>query len=139
MAGGGPIKTAEAVKYRRSRIRTEILEFLRKTENHPSAEEVHSQIKLLYPSASYGTVYRNLNILVKQGEAKRLESSRGKDRFDAQLPFHAHFKCDVCGEILDIPFDTEEMIEDIEARTGHRIGSHSIEFHGICASCSRKS
>ena len=136
---GDPIETPVTVKYRKSRIRSGILEILSGMESHPTAEEIHDEIKRRYPSVSYGTVYRNLNILVEQGEAKRIESSRGRDRFDARLPFHAHFRCDACGGLFDIPVDAEELTRGIEQRTGHRIEGRSIDFHGVCASCSRGS
>ena len=83
-------------------------------------------------------MYRNLNILVDTGMAQRLESSRDKDRFDGQLPFHAHFRCSVCGKLYDIPVDTKEIIKEAREKSGHRIHAHNIEFTGICALCAEK-
>ena len=131
--------TPDAVKYRKSRIRLEILDYLQQTDTHPTAEEIYLEIRRNHPSASYATVYRNLNILVDQGEVKRIEFSRSKDRFDARLHFHAHFLCDACGALFDIPFDIEKRTRDIEVRTGHRMNNCSVEYHGICAACLRKS
>ena len=82
-------------------------------------------------------MYRNLNILVDQGEIRRLESSRGRDRFDARMPFHAHFTCTVCGRIVDLPVSESDLAEAREnaAEDGHRITGHMVEFTGICADC----
>lgn len=103
--------------------------------NHPSAEDVHHAVKEIHPKVSFGTVYRNLNILVDQGEARRLESSRGKDQFDGKRPFHAHFRCDRCGVVYDLPLTPDKLTRDLSVKTGHRITGHSIEFSGICSRC----
>ena len=42
------------------RKRDAILNCLRQTDVHPSAEWVHAQLKPEYPDLSLGTVYRNL-------------------------------------------------------------------------------
>ena len=43
-----------------SRKRQAILEVLRSTKIHPTAEWVHQTLKSDYPDLSLGTVYRNL-------------------------------------------------------------------------------
>jgi Fur family peroxide stress response transcriptional regulator len=88
-----------------------------------------------HPKVSFGTVYRNLNILVDTGSARRLESSRGRDRFDGRLPHHAHFRCETCGRLYDLPLIPENLIRELSEETGHQISNHNIEFFGICASC----
>jgi len=131
----GQINTVKSVRYRRSLIRASILDYLRRAASHPSAEEVHEAVKRTHPKVSFGTVYRNLNILVDQGEAKRLESSRERDRFDARRPFHAHFRCDSCGRLYDLPLDTEKIVDELIGTTGHKVSDHQIDFSGICSSC----
>ena len=133
----GLIEAAYQVRYRKSRIRTSIIDYLHATKNHPSAETVHIAISEQHPKVSFGTVYRNLNILVDQGEARRLESSRGKDRFDAQEELHAHFHCEECGEVFDLPLNEEALsaAEIFAAKSGHMIREHKVDFMGICASC----
>ena len=111
------------------------MEYLKDTTAHPSAEDVHLAMKASHPRVSFGTVYRNLNILVDQGIAKRLESSRGRDRFDAGMPFHAHFKCNICGGLYDLPLAPERLARDLFGKTGHEISGHNIEFYGVCSFC----
>ncbi len=126
-----------APKYRRSRIRGSILDYLNEVNSHPSAEAVYEVMKEHYPRISFGTVYRNLNILVDQGAVKRLESSRGRDRFDARGPSHAHFRCTSCGELfdLDLPVNPESLAESLAAQTGFHVEGHSFEMYGTCLSC----
>lgn len=141
---GGIIKTvarqevstiSTSTQYRKSRIRSSILDYLKESTAHPSAEDVHLAIKERHPRISFGTVYRNLNILVDQGEAKRLESSRGRDRFDARQPYHAHFRCETCGELFDLPLTPDRLARDLSGKTGHDIYGHNLEFYGSCAEC----
>ena len=47
--------------------REAILNCLRSTTCHPSAEWVHAQLKAEYPDISLGTVYRNLALFKEQG------------------------------------------------------------------------
>ena len=46
-----------------SRQRESIKEFLRTRTDHPTADAVYENMKLIYPNISLGTVYRNLSLL----------------------------------------------------------------------------
>lgn len=131
------IEAVTQVRYRKSSIRTSILDHLHSNRSHPSAEEVHQAVRENHPKVSFGTVYRNLNILVDQYEVRRLESSRGRDRFDAVGTFHAHFHCEKCGRIFDLPLSKETLsvAHEMEKQTGHRITGHQVDFTGTCAEC----
>ena len=48
-----------SLKY--SRQRESIKEFLMTRNDHPTADIVYENMKLLYPKISLGTVYRNLS------------------------------------------------------------------------------
>ncbi len=48
---------------RRSRQRDIILQIVRETDSHPTAEWVHERARRKIPNLSLGTVYRNLNLL----------------------------------------------------------------------------
>lgn len=82
-------------------------------------------------------MYRNLNILVDQGEASRLESSRGRDRFDRAGYRHAHFHCDTCGMVYDLPVENEMLISTRQAAeaAGHRVLEEQVDLIGICTEC----
>ena len=131
------ISDANSARYRKSRVRNSILEYLRAAPHHPSAEDVHAAVKKNHPKVSFGTVYRNLNILVDQGKAGRIESSRGRDLFDGTVDRHAHFRCDSCGRLYDVPVSTAGFVGEVIERTGHRISGQHIEFSGTCADCLR--
>ena len=67
-----------------SRQRESIKEFLRNRTDHPTADVVYENMKLIYPNISLGTVYRNLSLLADLGEIKKLSSFAGADHFDGR-------------------------------------------------------
>ena len=77
-----------------SRQRESIKEFLRSRTDHPTADVVYENMKLIYPNISLGTVYRNLSLLADLGEIKkaflfcRSRPFRWTNR--AALPFYVH-------------------------------------------------
>lgn len=54
------------VQTRMTRQRAVILEELRKTATHPTADELYSIVRRRLPRISLGTVYRNLDFLGRQ-------------------------------------------------------------------------
>ena len=82
--------------------REAILQCLRSTKCHPSAEWVYTQLKPQIPDLSLATVYRNLNYLADHGEIRRITVSDSKDRFDPTLVPHEHAICRVCGKMRDV-------------------------------------
>jgi Fur family transcriptional regulator, peroxide stress response regulator len=115
-----------------------ILEVLRGTESHPTAEWVHRVVRRRLPRVSLGTVYRNLRLLVAEGLAAEIPGPQ--TRFDANLAPHHHFTCLRCGCILDVDGPLAEphaaaLRGRVAARTGLAITHHRIEFFGRCPRC----
>ncbi len=73
-----------------SRQRESIKEYLSHTKEHPTADTVYMNIREKYPNISLGTVYRNLNLLVEQGEIIKLSPGNGCDRYDCNTQSHYH-------------------------------------------------
>ena len=115
-----------------------ILEVLRGTESHPTAEWVHRVVRRRLPRVSLGTVYRNLRLLVAEELAAEIPGPHA--RFDANLAAHHHFTCLRCGCILDVDGRLAEphaaaLRGRVAARTGLAITRHRIEFFGRCPRC----
>lgn len=119
-----------------SRQREAILEFLMSRNDHPTAETVYDNVKLLYPRISLGTVYRNLSLLVECGKAAKLTGRDGMDHFDGNTSPHYHFVCSKCQRIMDIDFPQMDFINEAANRTfPGRIEGHTAFFYGICPDC----
>lgn len=119
-----------------SKQREEILNYIKFTKSHPTAEMVYKEVKKRYPNISLGTVYRNLELLTKIGDIKRIEVKGSKDRFDADLSNHIHAICENCGMIYDVNVsDFEKVYDEIENFLNAKILSHNILINIKCSNC----
>lgn len=84
-----------------SRQREAIKDYLSSVTTHPTADTVYMHIKEEFPNISLGTVYRNLNLLADIGEAIKITTPDGGDRFDARTNPHYHFYCKCCKRMID--------------------------------------
>jgi len=125
---------------RHSRQREAILAAVRGTTCHPTADAVYAEVRTQIPGISLGTVYRNLRVLVEAGELVTIEGAGGLSRFDGCTDSHYHFRCDVCGRVIDVDEPVDEGLDvRVSARTGLAIRCHSLEFRGVCSGCQAQS
>ncbi|MBN1624362.1 MAG: transcriptional repressor [Clostridia bacterium] len=117
--------------FRYSQQREKILEFVKNTSIHPTADMVYEKLKREIPSISLGTVYRNLHMLAEQGLINKLSTGSGADRFDGDTGGHTHFKCDNCGKIFDID-DNDKTDYPL---TEHHITGKYVTYSGMCIDC----
>lgn len=118
-----------------SRQRKAILDYLCNTTSHPTAEEVYRHIQKVYPNISLGTVYRNLSLLVAQGQAKKIQGD-DCDHFDGKTALHYHFICNSCHHVYDICMKPSIELNATAAECfPGKIFGHSTLFYGICESC----
>jgi Fur family peroxide stress response transcriptional regulator len=125
--------------YRSSRQRDRILEALRNTNTHPTADWIYAKIKGEFPKLSLGTVYRNIAVLIDQGLVQRIQSGSTFDRFEANPTFHYHLICERCGRISDFKMPLDKDLEkEASQLTDFTIHHHRIDFYGICPQCKQK-
>ncbi len=121
---------------RYSKQREAIHDYLLSTREHPTAEMIYKHIQQVYPHISLGTVYRNLNLLVKQGNILRLDCGDGIDHFDGYTDPHYHFYCKNCGNILDLNINISENLNDMAmAEFEGQVQGHTMYFYGLCPDC----
>lgn len=120
---------------RMTRQKRIIMEVLRSTRSHPTADWIYEQAKKQIPDLSLGTVYRNLNLLKGMGEIMELNYGSTYSRFDGNPENHYHFQCQECGKVYDLDLPLELKFDSISDLKGHEIKSHRLEFYGICAEC----
>ena len=123
-------------RVRHSDTRDRILEYLRSTKAHPSAETIYNALKPTMPTLSLKTVYTNLNFFEEHGQAIRVANVNGVERYDANCEDHVHFVCDECGTVIDI-MDADIKKAKKACQVGQaKIKSIQIVLHGTCESCS---
>ena len=121
---------------RETKQRTVILDELRQTTSHPTADELYRHVQRRLPRISLGTVYRNLDLLSEQGIVKKLDQAGTQRRFDADLADHHHIRCTGCGRIDDLAGRPPCCLEEAFKNThGYRITGHRLELTGLCPKC----
>ena len=122
---------------RYSRKREAILQALRSTDTHPSAEWVYTKLKPEFPDLSLATVYRNIAEFLEEGTIVSVGTVAGQERYDAETRPHTHFICDTCGAVIDVEskIDTAAINDPVEKSIGAQIMRHELYFRGKCANC----
>jgi len=121
---------------RKTRQRQRILEVLRATKSHPTADWIYSQVKSKFPKLSLGTVYRNLKLLKEQGEIIELDFGSTFSRFDGVCEDHYHFACRKCRRVFDVNIPVEDNLNNKAAKATHfNVECHRLVFYGLCTEC----
>lgn len=126
----------KTLKY--SRQREAIKSYLASTRQHPTADVVYAHVQKEFPHISLGTVYRNLNLLAEIGEAMKITTPDGADRFDGIVTPHYHVLCTNCGNIYDLEMEMQDSLtRSADTSFSGTIHSHSALFYGICEHCGK--
>ena len=119
----------------RSRQRELILQFLRASEEHPTAAHTHAALLRRMPNLSLGTVYRNLEVLVHEGLVEELAAAGGA-RYDGNPNAHHHFICEGCGAIDDLHLQAPpSLAQKLRRARGRKALRVRIDFFGLCEAC----
>ena len=123
---------------RNSKNRKAILELIRSTKTHPSAEWVYEKLHDNFPKMSLATVYRNIAQLKEAGLIRSLGDIDGHERLDGDLHPHSHAVCVICGKVYDLEMHLPEIkkTEDDNLRD-LEILSADIRVSVICPECKK--
>ena len=121
------------------RKRDAILNCVRSTDAHPSADWVYEHVKEQIPDISLATVYRNLSLFKEQGLIQSLGTVKGVERFDGNTEPHVHFICTLCGAVQDLPEISvpEELNSAVARSSGGRVDTCQLSFTGVCGECAK--
>ncbi len=126
-------------RHKYSRQRESIIDNLTARADHPTADMVYSDIRLIYPNISLGTVYRNLSLLSAEGMIHTLVTDDGLLRFDTNVMPHSHFICRSCGCVTDMfEPDIAELCSLAEGKTDSSVSHCDLIFYGLCKECKTK-
>ncbi len=119
---------------RHSKQRETILNILRNTRSHPTADWIYSEARKEIPNISLGTVYRNLALLVTHRMIIPIQID-GVIHYDGFTEDHQHFICGECGTIYDIDVYSEEITSLINEKTNHHVVDCQVQLTGTCSNC----
>ncbi len=121
---------------KRSKQRDAILEVVKNTKTHPTADWVYEEVKKIIPNISLGTVYRNLSKLSDENIITKLGLGTEAEHFDGNTDLHYHVMCTDCGGIYDIEAEPLEMLNQWASKLYKgEIYKHSTIFFGRCEKC----
>ncbi len=136
-------KIIETLRQRGCRItpqRIAILKVFLNSNEHPSVEQVHEQVRVNFPTTSLATVYKTVNLLKEIGEILEIGSADGRKRYDGNKPYpHPHLICTRCKTIRDPDVSLlDKITAEVEEKSGYRVLAHQVEFFGICPACQKE-
>ncbi len=107
-------------------------------QDHPSAEEILSDLNRTAPTSSQATVYSSLKALLGVKLIREVLLEEGVCRYDANVNPHHHFCCNGCGKITDIPWEQFSPLALNQIPTGLQVKEYEITLRGYCPSCQGK-
>ncbi len=126
------------MQLRMTNQREMILEELRNSDGHLSADELYEKVRRRIPHISLATVYRNLEILAELGIVAKLEVGGRQKRFDYDVSDHDHIYCIICHRVDNISFHREPIpAMPPEKENGYAVTGYRVEFAGICPKCQK--
>ncbi len=121
---------------RNTRQRQIILEELKKLTSHPSASTLYEIVRQRLPRISLATVYRNLEMLSREGVILKLDLGSNEARFDGNPAPHCHIRCLKCDRVDDVhELPTGSLPVVPPEMAGYEVRGYALEFQGLCADC----
>lgn len=113
-----------------------ILDYLRSTKSHPTAEDVFLKVRKRLPHISLGTVYRNLNQFVRKNTIRELSGET--KRFDADMSLHHHFVCKKCHRVIDLSdiVISKKYLKEKFKEIGE-VTDYELFVYGVCEECKK--
>ena len=112
-------------------------------EEHLTAEEIFTLVKVSCPDIGLATVYRTIQLLNELGLIDRIRFDDGAVRYEIgsapdreQKHRHHHLICRRCGRVFSFQEDLlEELEAKITATTGFAVVNHEVKLYGYCKEC----
>lgn len=126
-----------------NRAKKQILKYLAKTNNHPTAQELFAEIESKTGKINKKIYLKELNKLRKEKRIISILSLNNQSHYDITIHNHYHFICEICGKVRDV-FLGRQAIEMLISYAQSFINSFgkitkvNMSFMGICHECKTK-
>jgi len=121
--------------------RQAIWEELSASDEHRDAEEIYLALYNSGLKVSRATVYRTIDVLVKNNLVRKLDLGDGRARYENKMDtaHHDHLICVQCGKIEEFMDNViENRQEVIVENFGYRLIRHIHQLFVICDECGSK-
>ena len=126
----------EGLRY--TQQRQAIWDELRLSDKHRDAEEIFFALRKRGLKISRATVYRTIDVLVKNNLLDKLDIGDGRARFEynAKYLHHDHLICTSCGKIVEFHNNEIEQLQtEIAKQYKFQLLHHNHQLFGICKDC----
>lgn len=124
---------------RMTKQRVIVLNTVKSLGSHPTAYEIFERVRQELPGISLSTVYRNLSILVGQGDILTVRGLGQEVHYDHNLHEHCHVQCRICGKVSDIHTDfIDPSCVNSHGGEGYIVEDVLITLIGICPECANR-
>jgi Fur family ferric uptake transcriptional regulator len=109
---------------------------------HLEADELLVRLRAQHKKISRATIYRTLELLVDSGIVGRLRIGEAGYRYERLRAgdHHDHLICTQCGRVIEFFEPRIEALQDeVAARHGFLLLSHSHQMRGVCRACRPRS
>lgn len=105
---------------------------------HINIEEIYENIKLLYPSMSLATIYKNLTSMQEASIVKEVKIPNQKQKYELCHQPHIHLVCEKCGKVEDLHLSYETFMHTCAQASGYKVNDASLAMLGLCPACQGK-
>ncbi len=117
--------------------RQAVLQVIRESEKHLTANEVFEDARRRLPGISFATVYNSLHYLKSEGLIGEVRFGNDATRYDRTLTRHDHAICDKCGELVDLNLKIpNSLVKKAAELSQFAAGSIELTLRGLCPACS---
>ena len=102
-----------------------------------TAAELRDRLAQQRQPIGLATVYRALDVLVRERRVTRLPASSREQRYLACSPeHHHHVVCTDCGRVAEVAMcPAPDVQRQAELASGFALTSHVLDFYGRCPDC----
>lgn len=119
--------------------RQTVLQVIRESDKHLTANEVFDDARRLMPGISFATVYNSLNYLKKEGLIGEIKFGTNANLYDRKLSRHDHAICNRCGKLVDLELKIpKKLLEEAATRSNFVPDTIEVTLRGLCPECGER-
>ena len=118
--------------------RLAVCNYVLSSKDHPTAEQVYSEVLKKHPAISLNTIYQTMDMLKKLNLVHELSLEDNVSRYDPNTSIHVNVICQKCNKIQD--FESEN-IKELWSQIVREIDSKPIgqrlDVYVVCDDCTK--
>jgi len=118
--------------------RLAICELILSSKDHPTADQIHQEVKKKHPTMSLATVYQTLHLLSEIGMLQELGFGDSISRYDPDTSPHINIICKKCGKIQDYKAESVGRLwSQIVRELGFEPIGQRLDIYRYCDRCQK--